>query len=69
MDDLDNAKAAYERSMQLDQKDPAIPLNYAALLYGQCKDNLGAGSQLKVVEERVAKIRETPGLDADPDVR
>ena len=40
LEDIDNAKAAYERAMQLDQKDPAIPVNYANLLFShaQVKD-------------------------------
>ena len=31
------------------------------------QDNVAAGAQLKVMEERIAKLREA-GLDADPDV-
>ena len=51
----------------MDTKDPAVPLNYAILLFNQ-KDTKGAGEQMKTFEQRVAKLRETPGLDADPDV-
>ena len=33
LEDFDNARAAYERALQLDQKDPAIAVNYANLLF------------------------------------
>ena len=68
LEDIDNAKAAYERALQLDQKDPAVPVNYANLLFSHAQDNVAAGAQLKAMEERIAKLREA-GLDADPDVR
>jgi hypothetical protein len=49
LDDLKNAKAVYKQALQLDQKDLAIPLNYASLLFRKMKNNLGAGAQLKVL--------------------
>ena len=67
MDDPDNARSAYDQALALDTKDPAVPLNYAVLLYNQ-GDSKGAGTQMQQFEARVAKIRQTPGLDADPDV-
>ena len=68
LQDPDNAKSAYEQAMTLDTKDPAVPLNYAVLLFNE-GDTPGAGAQLKEFEARVSKLRQTPGLDADPDVR
>ena len=53
--------------MQLDSKDPAIPLNYAVLCHNTGSPS-EAGTQLKIFESRVSKLREM-GLDADPDVR
>ena len=67
LEDIDNARAAYERALQLDQKDPAIAVNYANLLFFHAQDNVASGAQLKAMEERIAKLREA-GLDADPDV-
>ena len=39
LEDIDNAKAAYERALQLDQKDPAITVNYANLLFSHAQAN------------------------------
>lgn len=68
LSDPDNASSAYAQAALLDLKDPAIPLNHAVL-----KHNIGDQSacllQMKDFEDRVFKLRETPGLDADPDVR
>ena len=67
LDDPDNAEVAYGQAMQLDKKDPAIPLNFAVLLFNQ---NRGGEAHGKMVEfeERVRTLRQSPGLDADPDV-
>ena len=50
-----------------DIKDPAIPLNYAIFLFNQKL----VDDSIKLVqnfEMRVQKLRQLPGLDADPDV-
>jgi hypothetical protein len=53
--------------MHLDIKDPAIPLNYAVFMHNR-KLPEEASKQLGNFEIRVKKLRQTPGLDADPDV-
>jgi len=67
LDDPENATAAYDQAVNLDTRDPAVPLNYAVFL-----NRLGkvpeAAQQMKKFEARVTKLRQTPGLDADPDV-
>ncbi len=50
-----------------DIKDPAIPLNYAVYLFNQ-KQSENAIKQMQNFEIRVQKLRQMPGLDADPDV-
>jgi hypothetical protein len=50
-----------------DIKDPAIPLNYAVYLFNQ-KQPENAIKQMQNFEIRVQKLRQMPGLDADPDV-
>ena len=67
--DPENAKAAYEQAINLDMKDPAVPLNFAVFLYNR-KEVEEATKMLQLFELRVQKLRQTPpGLDADPDVR
>jgi Bardet-Biedl syndrome 4 protein len=67
--DPDNAKAAYEQAINLDMKDPAVPLNFSIFLYNR-KENEESKRLLQLFELRVQKLRQTPpGLDADPDVR
>jgi len=53
--------------MHLDIKDPAIPLNYGVFMHNR-KLSEEASKQLANFEIRVKKLRQTPGLDADPDV-
>ena len=53
--------------MALDQRDPAVPLNYAVFLARQGFYDT-AMEQIKNFEQRVIKLRMTPNLDADPDV-
>lgn len=66
--DPDNAKSAYEQAVNLDMKDPAIPLNFAVFLHNR-KNDEEAVKMLQLFEMRVQKLRNTPpGLDADPDV-
>ncbi len=66
--DPENAKAAYEQAINLDMKDPAVPLNFAVFLYNR-KEVEEATKMLQLFELRVQKLRQTPpGLDADPDV-
>ena len=67
LEDPENATAAYEQAVSLDPRDPAVPLNYAVFLAGQ-GDAVGAARQLRQLEQRTAALRETPGLDADPEV-
>jgi hypothetical protein len=50
-----------------DIKDPAIPLNYAIYLFNQKQPDM-AIKQIQNFEMRVQKLRQMPGLDADPDV-
>lgn len=67
--DPENAKSAYEQAVNLDMKDPAVPLNFAVFLFNR-DDSDGAQKMLQIFEMRVQKLRQTPpGLDADPDVR
>ena len=66
--DPDNAKSAYEQAINLDIKDPAVPLNFAVFLHNK-KEQDEAKKMLQLFEMRVQKLRQTPpGLDADPDV-
>lgn len=67
LEDPENAKAAYDQALHFDAKDPAIPLNYAVLLFNQdCQQE--ASVQMHNFEARVEKLKKL-GLDADPDVR
>lgn len=66
LQDPDNAKSAYEQAAQMDQKDPAIPLNWAVLLHNQ-NDTSGAGVQLQNFERRVQTLRQS-GLEAEQEV-
>ena len=69
LDDPDNAKSAYEQAVNLDVKDPAIPLNFAVFLHNRTLSE-EATRMIQLFEHRVQKLRSTPpGLDADPDVR
>ncbi|XP_023327314.1 Bardet-Biedl syndrome 4 protein [Eurytemora carolleeae] len=61
LEDPDNAQAAYEQAVNLDTRDPAVPLNFSIFLSNQ-RDVVSAARQLKEFEARVAKLRETPGL-------
>ena len=63
-----NATAAYEQAVNLDTRDPAVPLNFAVFL-GGLGNAPAAAQQLRNFEQRVTKLRQTPNLDADPDVR
>ena len=65
--DPENAKSAYEQAVNLDVKDPAIPLNFAVFLSNR-EEIEEAKTQLKHFEMRVTKLRSSSGLDADPDV-
>ena len=53
--------------VNLDMKDPAVPLNFAVFLHNR-KQSEEAKKMLHLFEIRVQKLRATPGLDADPDV-
>ena len=66
LDDTENAAAAYEQAVNLDPRDPAIPLNYAVMLAGM-GNNEGAAQQLQHFEQRVIKLRQS-NLDADSEV-
>ena len=66
LDDTENAAAAYEQAVNLDPRDPAIPLNYAVMLAGMA-NNEGAAQQLHNFEQRVLKLRQS-NLDADSEV-
>ena len=68
LDDPENATAAYEQAVNLDTRDPAVPLNFAVFL-GGLGNAPGAAQQLRNFEQRVTKLRQTPNLDADPDVK
>ena len=68
LDDPENATAAYEQAVNLDTRDPAVPLNFAVFL-GGLGNAPAAAQQLRNFEQRVTKLRQTPNLDADPDVR
>ncbi len=52
--------------MALDNRDPAIPLNLAVLLFNEGRAQ-EAGARIRQFEERVDKLR-AAGMDADPDV-
>ena len=52
--------------MALDNRDPAIPLNLAVLLFNEGRGQ-EAGARIRQFEERVDKLR-AAGMDADPDV-
>jgi len=65
--DPDNAKSAYEQAINLDVKDPAVPLNFAVFLCNRNEID-EAKNMLNMFELRVQKLRSSPGLDADPDV-
>ena len=65
--DPENAKSAYEQAINLDIKDPAVPLNFAVFLSNR-EEFDEAKTQLKHFELRVTKLRSSSGLDADPDV-
>lgn len=68
LSDPDNANAAYQQALNLDMKDPAVPLNYAVFLHNK-QQTQDAHKQLQNFEARVLKLRQTPpGLDADPDI-
>ena len=54
-------------SVNLDMKDPAVPLNFAVFLHNR-KLSDESKKMLQLFEIRVQKLRTTPGLDADPDV-
>ena len=56
------------QAVSLDSRDPAVALNYAVFLARLGKVP-AAAHQMKNFEARVTKLRQTPGLDADPDVR
>lgn len=66
--DPENAKSAYEQAINLDMKDPAVPLNFAVFLSNRNEID-EAKNMLNMFEMRVQKLRSSPGLDADPDVR
>ena len=66
LDDPENATAAYEQAMSLDTRDPAVALNFAVFYAGQ-GNAVGAAQQLKNLEQRVTKLRQS-NLDADPQV-
>ena len=67
-------------ALKLDQKDPAIALNYSIFLYNRsCKDEKSdendaemyneAVNKIQLFEVRVRRLREGgSGVDADPDV-
>ena len=67
-------------ALKLDQKDPAIALNYSIFLYNRsCKDDKSdendpemyneAVNKIQLFEVRVKKLRDGgSGVDADPDV-
>lgn len=67
LDDPENATAAYDQAVSLDSRDPAVPLNFAVFL-ARIGKVPAAAKQMKNFEARVIKLRQTPGLDADPDV-
>ena len=61
--------AAYDQALNLDVKDPSVPLNYAVFLFNRNESD-EARKLLQMFEMRVQRLRQTPpGLDADPDVR
>ena len=62
-----NLSNIWKTVILLDIKDPAIPLNYAVYLFNQ-KQPDNAIKQMQNFEIRVQKLRQMPGLDADPDV-
>merc|ERR1712062_575666 len=66
LDDPENATAAYEQAVILDTRDPAVALNFAVFLAGH-GNSVGAAQQLKNLEQRVTKLRQS-NLDADPQV-
>ena len=66
LEDTENAAAAYEQAVNLDPRDPAIPLNYAVMLAGM-GNNEGAAQQLQNFDKRVLKLRQS-NLDADSEV-
>ena len=66
--DPENAKAAYDQAINLDVKDPTVPLNFSVFLHNR-KESEEAKKMLQMFEMRVQRLRQTPpGLDADPDV-
>ena len=66
LDDPENATAAYEQAISLDARDPAVAVNFAVFLAGE-GDAVAAAHQLKNLEQRVTKLRQS-NLDADPQV-
>ncbi|XP_040574584.1 BBSome complex member BBS4 [Lepeophtheirus salmonis] len=65
--DTDNASSAYEQALLLDNKDPAIPLNFAIYHYNR-GETLSSKEKLGTMEERVLKLKSQCGLNTESDI-
>ncbi|KAL7980264.1 hypothetical protein Chor_000085 [Crotalus horridus] len=66
LEDLENARLAYQKASSLDTCNPLISLNYAILLYNQ-GDKTGAVAQYYEMQRKVHALKEST-LDFDPEV-
>ncbi|KIY96256.1 putative Bardet-Biedl syndrome 4 protein like protein [Monoraphidium neglectum] len=67
LQDPDNARAACERALQLDPREPLVHLNCAVMLHNQ-GDGAGAAARLAAFRELSAEPEEAARLAADPEV-
>ncbi|KAK9393919.1 Bardet-Biedl syndrome 4 protein [Crotalus adamanteus] len=66
LEDLENARLAYQKASSLDTCNPLISLNYAILLYNQ-GDKTGAVAQYYEMQRKVHALKEST-LDFDPEM-
>ncbi|NXT84813.1 BBS4 protein, partial [Zapornia atra] len=66
LEDVENARRAYEQAVALDRSNPLVNLNYAVLLYNQ-GDKKGALCQYQEMEKKVQAAKEGSALDFDPE--
>ncbi|XP_065065030.1 Bardet-Biedl syndrome 4 protein-like [Rhopilema esculentum] len=67
LEDVDNAKQAYEQAITLDSDDPSIHLNYAAMLFN-IGDRRAAAKQFSQFQKKFETFKAANADDVDPQI-
>ncbi|KAL5021550.1 hypothetical protein ScPMuIL_000705 [Solemya velum] len=67
LEDPENAKQSYEQALTIDQKDPAINLNYSVLLYN-LGDKRTAGKQFSIYDQKMRALKSSHPNSVDQEL-